>query len=504
NNAKNNIGINKTYSDKLNTQVATGQKITRPSDDPVIAIRALRLNSNIAELNQYYDKNIPDADAWLTTTETALDQTNTILESIQSQLTTGASDDNTADDRMNLLENLSSLRDQIYNAGNADYAGRTVFTGYRTGESLTFMEDTGNLRYQMTEELTFEDVSKINYVSGDFEVNKSSLTSVTEQNISNTEVYRIRLAYNNLSDPQKDASGADLSPNISYTLKDGTTGSYTVDVVSFTGNQTADDKYYTDIGDDEVKLIADTGELILGANVAKTLQADGTTMSIEYGKSEFEKGDLRPEHYFACKSMDTDDSAANVISYNYDDSGDPDFQRQKITYEVAFNQSLEINTNACDVFTHNIGRDVDELVELTQAVIDIESKIDTLKEMQGDTSYSDTEQETIASMLEAATKEFDYLKENMQNRFSEAITAFQGYAFQLNTENASAGSKSERLELTRERVSEQRQNFKELADTNINIDLTDAAIDLKSAEVALQASQAATAKIVQQSLLNYL
>ncbi|MBP5774720.1 MAG: hypothetical protein J6W36_03410, partial [Clostridiales bacterium] len=31
---------------------------------------------------------------------------------------------------------------QIYAIGNATDAGRTVFTGYRTGESLTFKEDT--------------------------------------------------------------------------------------------------------------------------------------------------------------------------------------------------------------------------------------------------------------------------------------------------------------------------------------------------------------------------
>ena len=111
NNTKNNININKLNEDKQNTMIATGQKITRPSDDPVVAIRALRLNSNISQSNQYYDKNIPDADAWLKITETALTQTDTVLAKIKESLTQGASDDNTAEDRMNILADLRGMRD---------------------------------------------------------------------------------------------------------------------------------------------------------------------------------------------------------------------------------------------------------------------------------------------------------------------------------------------------------------------------------------------------------
>ena len=42
NNSLSNLNMNKILEDKYNTQMATGKKITRPSEDPVIAIRALR------------------------------------------------------------------------------------------------------------------------------------------------------------------------------------------------------------------------------------------------------------------------------------------------------------------------------------------------------------------------------------------------------------------------------------------------------------------------------
>ena len=67
-----NINTNKVYQDKLSTQMSTQKKVNRPSDDPVVSIRALRLRSNVTEVTQYYSKNIPDAESWLDVTEDAL------------------------------------------------------------------------------------------------------------------------------------------------------------------------------------------------------------------------------------------------------------------------------------------------------------------------------------------------------------------------------------------------------------------------------------------------
>ena len=66
------------------------------------------------------------------------------------------------------------------------------------------------------------------------------------------------------------------------------------------------------------------------------------------------------------------------------------------------------------------------------------------------------------------------------------------------------GSLHNRLDLTKSRVGEQLDNFKELADDNINVELTESAIDLKNAELALEAAQQAAAKVAKVSLLNYL
>ena len=72
NTTSSNINGNKLNVNNLNNQMSSQKKIQRPSENPVIAIRALRLRSSLSEINQYYEKNIPDAESWLEVTETAL------------------------------------------------------------------------------------------------------------------------------------------------------------------------------------------------------------------------------------------------------------------------------------------------------------------------------------------------------------------------------------------------------------------------------------------------
>ena len=76
-----NLNINKYRQEKLTNQLATGKKISRPSDDPVIAIRALKLNASLDKIDQYYEKNAADAESWLKLTDSAISTVNEILSS---------------------------------------------------------------------------------------------------------------------------------------------------------------------------------------------------------------------------------------------------------------------------------------------------------------------------------------------------------------------------------------------------------------------------------------
>ena len=141
NTTSSNINGNKLNVNNLNNQMSSQKKIQRPSEDPVIAIRALRLRSTLSQINQYYEKNIPDAQTWLEVTETAFKNMNKILKDVRTQCVTGTNSYLTADDRSTILKSLTALKSQLYSEGNSDNAGRTVFTGFKTNSQLTFMED---------------------------------------------------------------------------------------------------------------------------------------------------------------------------------------------------------------------------------------------------------------------------------------------------------------------------------------------------------------------------
>ena len=67
-NTKSNINANKVLVDKYNTQMTTQKKINKPSDDPVIAIRSLRMQTSLSHIDQYLNNNISDANSWLNVT----------------------------------------------------------------------------------------------------------------------------------------------------------------------------------------------------------------------------------------------------------------------------------------------------------------------------------------------------------------------------------------------------------------------------------------------------
>ena len=83
----------------LNEQVTTGKKISAPSQDPVVAIRALKLRTTCDQLDQYKKKNIPDALSWLDTTQTSIQNVFNRLDDVYDYCEQGASDTYQTKDR---------------------------------------------------------------------------------------------------------------------------------------------------------------------------------------------------------------------------------------------------------------------------------------------------------------------------------------------------------------------------------------------------------------------
>ena len=511
NNAITNINGNKILEDKLNTQLATGSKVNRPSDDPVVAIRALRLRGNLSEVNQFYKKNVPDAQSWLKITESAIDTAIRVITDMYNDCTTGSVGFKTAEARQKILENMKGLRDEIYAIGNAETAGRYVFTGYRTNVSLAFEKDT-KLNYTITEQLTSDSVSDYTYIDtkdlGDITDSNALGITTTDQDVTTNTVHRLRLAYNNCTG---------TAPTIQYYDSTGTLQTVTATTMSINGGT---DPYLAmqGAGGNAAVFIPETGELILSDGLYSDLQnvkdIPGTTdaagneidegeIRVTYEKEDWKKNDIRPEHYFYCETPANNPSGKLVYNAQYLTNQKDDDTRQIISYDVGFGQEVRVNTLANEVFSHDIARDLDNMIANVEAVIEMEGIVSTLEGLiKKETDPGNLD--SLNDRLKAANKALTYLQDKMEKDFESGITRSQGYLSRANTALTGAGNRGARLDLVENRLSSQQSNFKTLAEENEGIDPAEVAIDLSSVEMTYNAALMATGKITQTTLLNYL
>ncbi len=243
NNSLYNINNNKVTEDQLNTMMSTGKKITRPSDDPVIAIRALRLRSNVTQLSQYYEKNAKDAESWINVTADALSTITSVLTDCVKQATKGANKDLTIDDLSTIVTQMDSLAKEYYATGNVDFAGRYVFTGYRTDTALTFDKTTTATYTDIHDEFNAANIGESSRIVGKHKLDSSTIlnddTQATlEHEIVERTVGRLRLSYNNLDYVKGDGNTATIK--FREELKQPATSSVTskADIINLTFKDT--------------------------------------------------------------------------------------------------------------------------------------------------------------------------------------------------------------------------------------------------------------------------
>ena len=109
NNSLRNMQKSMTKVNKHTEQMTSGKKITQASEDPVIAIRALKLRTTVNQLGQYKEKNIPDAESWLNITTTSLDNITSRVKDIETYCVQGSTDSFNSTDRSAIIDALKEL-----------------------------------------------------------------------------------------------------------------------------------------------------------------------------------------------------------------------------------------------------------------------------------------------------------------------------------------------------------------------------------------------------------
>ena len=155
NNMLNNLNNNLNRMNKYQNQLATGKKISLPSDDPIVASRALKLRTDVAEIQQY-KRNVDDATSWMEITEKTLGQIGDVMHRVRELAVQSGNETNTPDDLDKIRQEMEQLRIQMIHLANTTYAGRYIFSGYKTDKPLldengAFLMDISN-----SEQIHFE------------------------------------------------------------------------------------------------------------------------------------------------------------------------------------------------------------------------------------------------------------------------------------------------------------------------------------------------------------
>lgn len=628
-----NLNTNKYRRENLVNQMSTGKKITRPSDDPVIAIRSLKLNSTVDKIDQFYEKNAADADSWLDLTRSALSTVMDVLKDVRSDILKARSNYNQVKDRDAVIKNLKMAIDEIYSTGNADSAGRSVFTGYRTDMPLSLKTDKKELN-TITEQFFNNTIDKINFVyAGDLStINEGNFKqvsdSVNKDNIFDADIYRKRLAYDNIDIKQKlDADGKPLVPaeyesniDIGYmsdawvngnsaNLTTGSISAYTTIDTSIMPNEavvkltdaatgnvvevrvpqgkdsdaatsinpptgmpagvkvafdedgtikitndntvpketasigssvkrnadgeyevTFDKKFKTSLEIDPknfyptgtndayksvisdpnaISYIAETGEVLFGDAIAKRLMelpAD-KELRVTYDKTNWKKNDLDPVHYFYTeRAGKTASGKDKTLVYNENFLADPSKNgKQIIEYDVGNNQTLRVNTTADEAFTHDMGRDMQEVIAMLEEYERYETSKNEIEKMIESGKYKDTDDELLLKRQKEALEEaMTRVGDKISKRCDKLIANCDGYSERAQLAETDCGARMSRLAMVENRLSMEQTNFEELVSINEDADYTDLVIQLKSIEMTYNAALSSISYVMQTSLLDFI
>ncbi|MCS0790818.1 MULTISPECIES: flagellar hook-associated protein FlgL [Cytobacillus] len=131
NNMLRNLSNSYSRLDKLQDQISTQKKFTKPSDDPVAAMMGMNYRTDLNRIEQF-TRNIGEVRNWVDSTDDALDKGVLALQRIR-ELTLQASNGTLEEDqRKAVAEEVKQLKEHLQNIGDTQVGGKYIFNGNQT------------------------------------------------------------------------------------------------------------------------------------------------------------------------------------------------------------------------------------------------------------------------------------------------------------------------------------------------------------------------------------
>ncbi|MDQ0218419.1 flagellar hook-associated protein FlgL [Peribacillus cavernae] len=150
NNMLRNLSNSYNRMGKLQDQLSTQKKFTKPSDDPVSAMMGMNYRTDLNRIEQY-TRNIGEVKNWVDSTDDALDKGILALQRIR-ELTVQANNGTLeGDQRKSIAEEIKQLKEHLQDIGDTQVGGQYIFNGQKTNvrpsESGVF--DSGEINLEV-------------------------------------------------------------------------------------------------------------------------------------------------------------------------------------------------------------------------------------------------------------------------------------------------------------------------------------------------------------------
>ena len=139
---------------KAQSEVSTGKRFTRPSEDPVAAGRVMRADRALRGIEQYR-RNLTSVRARVDTEEGVLNQLGDLLTRAKELAVSESSGTSTAATRAGAAAELDRILEQVIQLGNTKVGGEYLFSGHQTATAPfqadgTYLGDDGARQAELT------------------------------------------------------------------------------------------------------------------------------------------------------------------------------------------------------------------------------------------------------------------------------------------------------------------------------------------------------------------
>jgi flagellar hook-associated protein 3 FlgL len=149
--------LNQSLNRLSNTQneLATGNRINQPSDDPYGTALSMQINGQLAQLDSF-SSNISDGTAWTQAASTSLNDMTNVMQRARELVVSASNGSQSAGDMRDDAAEVKQLITAIRQDANAQYNGQYIFAGtatstqpYQDATGDAFQGNTGALSRQI-------------------------------------------------------------------------------------------------------------------------------------------------------------------------------------------------------------------------------------------------------------------------------------------------------------------------------------------------------------------